>query len=108
MKITPPKNSIHLRKLMLCGRCSFSAINANNGVMMAQNNKECVNPLCASRAAEISIQKDATKSISGMLCANAPHSIAFFPSCLPANASPMQAPRAIWVMESIWLPVFFW
>jgi hypothetical protein len=35
------------------------------------------------------------------LWAKTPHSIAFLPSELSANASPIHAPRAICVMESI-------
>ncbi len=102
MKITPPKNNIHRDKRILCGLCQCSASNASNGVMIAQNKNECVKPRCANKLEEVSIQKEATKSISGTLCAMAPHSIAFLPSVLPAKASPMQAPRARCVKESIY------
>jgi hypothetical protein len=73
---------------------------ASMGVIKTQNKNEWVKPRWASKLEEVSIQKEAIKSISGMLCANAPHNMAFLPSVFPANASPMQAPSAIWVMES--------
>ena len=60
-----------------------------------QNKKECVNPRCANKPEEVFIQKEVIKSISGILCARAPHNIAFLPNGLPKNASPMQAPSAI-------------
>jgi hypothetical protein len=78
----------------------FFCKKCKEGVMMAVNNKECVNPLCARRLDEVSIQNEARKSISGILCAKAPHIIAFLPSFLPAKASPIQAPSAICVRES--------
>src|SRR5438045_7526952 len=68
---------------------------------MAQNKMECVKPRCANKLPAGLIQKAARKSISGILCARAPQSIAFFPRVLPANASPIQAPSAICVRESI-------
>ncbi len=42
----------------------------------------------------------AIKSISGMLCANAPHTIAFLPKPFSKKASPMQAPNTMRVSES--------
>ena len=101
MKIVPPKNSIHFGNRMLCGRCRRSARRANKGVMSAQNKNECVNPRCANKLEVVLSQVAAVKSISGILCAMAPHSIAFLPKVLPAKASPMQAPSARWVRESI-------
>jgi hypothetical protein len=41
------------------------------------------------------------KSASGMLWARAPITIAFLPSRFPATSSPIQAPTAMWVNESI-------
>ena len=67
----------------------------------AQQRRECVKPRCASKVEVGSIHIDVTKSMSGTLWAAAPQSMAFLPSCFPAKASPIHAPNAMWVMESI-------
>ena len=61
---------------------------------------ECVNPRCAMMSCVSFNQKVVMKSMSGVLCATAPTSNAFLPSFFPAMASPMQAPRTMWVKES--------
>jgi hypothetical protein len=61
---------------------------------------EWVNPRWANRLSGVDNQKVETKSMSGILCAKAPHSIAFLPKPLSKKASPTQAPSAMWVNES--------
>lgn len=100
MNACMPKNSIHFFKEISCGLCIRSAIKANNGVISNTNKMECVKPRWASRFSEVVVKKAATKSISGTLCAIAPKSMALLPNCLPANACPIQAPKAICVIES--------
>ena len=77
------------------------AINANNIAAINANSMECVSPRCVNKTAGIPVYSEATKSISGRLCAMAPSSIARLPIFFPKKASPMQAPRAICVSESI-------
>jgi hypothetical protein len=69
--------------------------------MRAQNKNECVNPLWDNKLEDVFIHRELITSISGILCARAPHIIAFLPSVFPAKASPMQAPRTKWVTESM-------
>ena len=73
---------------------------ASSGLTNRANSMEWVMPRWASRSEVAGSQKEATISISGMFCARAPSSRAFFPSCLPAIASPMQAPKTMWVRVS--------
>ena len=71
------------------------------GIMSSANKIECVKPRCANKLSGVFNQNVEMKSISGMLCANAPHSIAFLPKPFSKKASPMHAPKTIWVKESI-------
>lgn len=68
---------------------------------MPANKIEWVKPRCAKRLAAVSFHKADKKSISGMLWPKAPKNIALLPSFLPAIASPIQAPTAICVNESM-------
>src|SRR5690348_7862203 len=74
---------------------------AKRTVQMPANKKECVKPRCANNESAGSSQNEVIKSISGKLCVIAPQSIAFLPSCLPKNSSPIHAPVTICVNESI-------
>ena len=89
------KKNAHLVNEILCGRCQLLASVAITIVIIPANNMEWVKPRCANKSEGVSSHAADTKSISGMLCANMPQSIAFLPTVLPAKASPIQAPRAI-------------
>jgi hypothetical protein len=80
---------------MLCGRCHRFASTAIMNATTTANKIECVKPRWANKPDGVSSHVAAIKSISGMLCAIMPHTIAFLPNVLPAKASPIHAPRAI-------------
>ena len=71
------------------------------GAKSIENTMECVKPLWISIEVSVSVNNGANESRSGIVPAMAPYSIALFPTFLPRTASPMAAPRTIWVRESI-------
>src|SRR5262245_16625431 len=95
------KNHNQVEKVMLCGRRHLSASQANSGVTSNTNNKEWVIPRWAIKSRVGDSQKEATKSISGRLCATAPSNKARLPAFFPINTSPIQAPNTICVTESM-------
>ena len=105
-KTSAAKKYNHFLKVMLWGRCTRSAIKAKIGTINNPKRIECVKPRWANNVSGVLIQNPAKKSISGMLWASMPHSIAFLPNPFSKKASPMQAPNATWVSESKFYLVF--
>lgn len=95
------KNQNHFLKDIGSALCHLAAMSAKKKLLINAKIKECVIPLCASNSVETGIHIPAMKSISGTLCANAPHNIAFLPACLSRINSPIQAPKTTCVIESM-------
>jgi len=89
---------LKLLSLFLCRqrKVKASAVAASTTKM-----NECVNPRCARRLSSVLNHKPEATSASGRTFARAPISNALFPRRRPAIASPVQAPRTIWVNVSI-------
>ena len=99
--ISIKKNQNHLRIEIGSALCHLAAIKAKKNAAIKANRKECVIPRCANNSVLTGIHIPAIKSMSGTLCANAPHNTALRPACLSNINSPIQAPSTICVTVSI-------
>ena len=100
VKIWVPKKNTQNLKVTLAPPHPRWKSPANRSVTINPNKIECVNPLCANTLDDGSIHNEKTKSPSGIDWASAPSSKAFLPMRFVAISSPIQAPKAKWVIES--------